>query len=338
MITNTGRCAVVVAAVGPLLVIMNPVRWSWRTTPWSDKTAGPRGTRRFELKSAAPQQTSHPHEPQPRTTLPAFRHEVQTFSFRTVPGATCARTGWMFGSHRRWVRRWEWDTFIPKPGPLPHTSHTAATPNTPIDVVRSTTGRPEHAREGPACAGQPHQGTDPRARHQIPALLPSVPVDFRRGVGSRRTARAGGRQGWVNGTGWCTMDTMTSFDAELVDLWFGCALDSNHPLMPFWGIHPTEEESTVIVDGRRQVQAAIGPSRQDSTPESVPESSAVRPTELAARMLQSYLSAVAAGVAETRRTLAGAGADTAPGGEPIGDPGSLALVAGLNAGAAALYS
>jgi len=148
---------------------------------------------------------------------------------------------------------------------------------------------------------------------------------------------AGGRQGWVNGTGWCTMDAMTSFDAELVDLWFGRALDSNHPLMPFWGIHPTDEESTVIVDGRRQVQAAIGPSRQDSTPESVPESSPVRPTELAARMLQSYLSAVAAGVAETRRTLAGVGADTAPGGEPIGDPGSLALVAGLNAGAAALY-
>src|SRR5664279_5538354 len=153
MITNTGRCAVVVAAVGPLLVIMNPVRWSWRTTPWSDKTAGPRGTRRFELKSAAPQQTSHPHEPQPRTTLPAFRHEVQTFSFRTVPGATCARIGWMFGSHRRWVRRWEWDTFIPKPGPLPHTSHTAATPNTPIDVVRSTTGadqsKLEKARRAP---------------------------------------------------------------------------------------------------------------------------------------------------------------------------------------------
>ena len=127
---------------------------------------------------------------------------------------------------------------------------------------------------------------------------------------------------------------MTSFDAELVDLWFGRALDPDHPLMPLWGIRPTEEESTVIVDGRLQVQAAIG--RFD--PEPVRRPGATRPTELAAQMLQSYLTAVAAGVAETRRTMAEVGADLQNGGEPIGDPGSLALVAGLNAGAAALYS
>lgn len=138
------------------------------------------------------------------------------------------------------------------------------------------------------------------------------------------------------------MDAMTSFDAELVDLWFGRALDSDNPLMPFWGIRPTDEESTVIVDGRRQLRAAIDQSTEESshypTQEFRQESSGIRTTELAARMLQSYLGAVAAGVAETRRTLAGADAVVATGGEPIGDPGSLALVAGLNAGAAALYS
>ncbi|GLZ79918.1 hypothetical protein Afil01_47250 [Actinorhabdospora filicis] len=29
----------------------------------------------------------------------------------------------MFGFHRRRVRRCEWDTLLPKPGPLPQTSH-----------------------------------------------------------------------------------------------------------------------------------------------------------------------------------------------------------------------
>jgi hypothetical protein len=44
-----------------------------------------------------------------------------------LPGATSARTDWMFGFQRRGVRRCECDTDIPKPGPLPQTSHTAAT-------------------------------------------------------------------------------------------------------------------------------------------------------------------------------------------------------------------
>ncbi len=126
------------------------------------------------------------------------------------------------------------------------------------------------------------------------------------------------------------MDAMTSFDAELVHLWFRRALDSDDPLMPFWGIRPTDEESSVILEGMEMVLAAVADAE--------PGRSVVRPTELAARMLRSYLSAVAAGVAETRRTLAGAGAEMPTGGVPTGDAGSLALVAGLNAGAAALYS
>src|SRR5664279_2412236 len=121
------------------MVIMNPVRPRDDDHEAGTPNGGPHGGPPFRDMTSAPTSGSHGTS-QPRTTLPAFRHEVQTFSFRTVPGATCARTGWMFGSHRRWVRRWEWDTFIPKPGPLPHTSHTAATPNTPIDVVRSATG------------------------------------------------------------------------------------------------------------------------------------------------------------------------------------------------------
>src|SRR5882724_3818309 len=38
-----------------------------------------------------------------------------------------ARTVWMFGFHRRRVRRCECETDMPKPGPLPQTSQTAAT-------------------------------------------------------------------------------------------------------------------------------------------------------------------------------------------------------------------
>src|SRR5687767_14171237 len=39
---------------------------------------------------------------------------------------TMARTRWMLGFQRRLVCRWEWLTFEPKEGCLPHTSHTAA--------------------------------------------------------------------------------------------------------------------------------------------------------------------------------------------------------------------
>ena len=109
-------------------------------------------------------------ERQPRTTLPAFRHEVHTLSLRTVPGPTWARTGWMFGFHRRCVRRCECETLIPKPGPLPHTSHTAATPNTTCQrYCDRHQGRSEQTSGGPTCAGQPPQGTYSPALHQITA-------------------------------------------------------------------------------------------------------------------------------------------------------------------------
>ena len=52
--------------------------------------------------------------------------DVQTFSRRGVL-PTIMRLRWMFGFQRRGVRRCENDTLLPKPGPLPQTSHTEAT-------------------------------------------------------------------------------------------------------------------------------------------------------------------------------------------------------------------
>src|SRR5690349_3989448 len=54
-------------------------------------------------------------------------HEVHTFILRVLPPPAGVRTDWMFGFQRRLVRRCEWDTLWPKPGPLPQTSHTLAT-------------------------------------------------------------------------------------------------------------------------------------------------------------------------------------------------------------------
>lgn len=61
-----------------------------------------------------------------RTTLPALMHEVQAFTRLGVP-PTRVRTVWMLGFQRRRVRRCEWETLLPNPGPLPQTSQTEAT-------------------------------------------------------------------------------------------------------------------------------------------------------------------------------------------------------------------
>src|ERR1700680_3280482 len=65
------------------------------------------------------------HRPQ-RLTLPALMQEVHTRRRLVVP-PTVARTTWMLGFQRRGVRRCEWETLLPKPGPLPQTSQTEAT-------------------------------------------------------------------------------------------------------------------------------------------------------------------------------------------------------------------
>jgi hypothetical protein len=55
--------------------------------------------------------------------LPALMQLVQTWMRLGAP-FTRARTRWMFGFHRRLVRRCEWLMLLPNEGCLPHTSHT----------------------------------------------------------------------------------------------------------------------------------------------------------------------------------------------------------------------
>ena len=53
-------------------------------------------------------------------------HEVHTVNLVGVP-FTVVRTVCTLGFQRRRVRRWECEMLLPKPGPLPQTSHLAAT-------------------------------------------------------------------------------------------------------------------------------------------------------------------------------------------------------------------
>src|SRR3954454_20915610 len=102
-------------------------------------------------------------------------HEVHALIRRRFPGAISARTDWMFGFHRRGVRRCECDTDIPKPGPLPHTSHTAATVDHSQRIVSQTAGQGStrsktadqcnrsRAMPPPAPSGGGGRGAPPRA-------------------------------------------------------------------------------------------------------------------------------------------------------------------------------
>ena len=130
---------------------------------------------------------------------------------------------------------------------------------------------------------------------------------------------------------------MTSFDADLVQRWFGRVEDSDEPVMPDWGILPTVQEAAALRDGGAQVAVAlreVDPQIRRPVPVL---------TELPARMVSSYLTALAAGVAGTRAAFAqslgeqGPAADEPTTGSSSGDVGTMALVAGLNAAAAALH-
>src|SRR5690606_5342990 len=79
---------------------------------------------------------------QPRTTLPALMQEVHTFMRLRCERPILACTVWMFGFHRRLVFRWECETELPKPGPLPQTSQTAATSDTPNFALTVTAMKP----------------------------------------------------------------------------------------------------------------------------------------------------------------------------------------------------
>src|SRR5262249_6266433 len=64
-----------------------------------------------------------PRNLQGLATLPAFRQDVHTLTRFGAP-FTIARTRCTFGFQRRFVRRCEWLSFMPKIGFLPHTSQT----------------------------------------------------------------------------------------------------------------------------------------------------------------------------------------------------------------------
>ena len=60
-----------------------------------------------------------------RVILSALMQDVHTYTRVGVP-FTSARTRCTFGFQRRFVRRWEWDTDLPKNGFFPQISQLAA--------------------------------------------------------------------------------------------------------------------------------------------------------------------------------------------------------------------
>ena len=123
---------------------------------------------------------------QARVTLPAFRQEVQTVTRRRVPGATSARTVCTLGFHRRGVRRWEWDTDMPKPGPLPQTSQHAGHGWTPLnpDDRRQAPGTPVPDNRA-SVASAVRKRAPQRGRTRTPGAAPG---------GARRCEAAGRRR------------------------------------------------------------------------------------------------------------------------------------------------
>ena len=122
---------------------------------------------------------------------------------------------------------------------------------------------------------------------------------------------------------------MNGFDVGVVERWFALALSDARDLQPAWGIELTEDERAALQRGASLLRAAVrpgefvlGPGGRDDRTETA--------AELPARRLESYLSAVAAGVADARARMV---ID-----EELPDAvaASMTVAAGLNAGAAAL--
>ncbi len=102
--------------------------------------------------------------------------------------------------------------------------------------------------------------------------------------------------------------------------------------MPHWGIVPTEQERFALDQGASRVEEAVLDDR-------LPSADTAALTEIPALMVLRYLDALAAGIASTRLAFLNveAPADLALDGVSGGDVAAFALVAGLNAGAAALH-
>ncbi len=115
---------------------------------------------------------------------------MQTFIRLRLLCPRRACTVWMFGFHRRLVRRCECDTDFPKPGPFAHTSQTAATQNTPRDPLDA-------------------DGTDPRAR------APPYPTPIAGPSGGRTDLPTRShRERWVRDE---NVVAVVGMDAPLVD-------------------------------------------------------------------------------------------------------------------------
>lgn len=81
------------------------------------------------------------------TTLPDLMQPVQAWTRFGAP-FTRARTRWMFGFQRRFVRRCEWLTAMPKPGFLPQMSQTAAIGADTLPGARAHGQAGTHLRSG----------------------------------------------------------------------------------------------------------------------------------------------------------------------------------------------
>ncbi len=161
------------------------------------------------------------------------------------------------------------------------------------------------------------------------------------------------------------MVAMQSFDADLVQRWLRRVRAAPDEVLPQWRVVPTDQEAAALRAGAARLQWALDQSTVVVDAALLDDDGGeadARFTELPARMLHRYLDAFAAGVGSTRLAFAGTGADDDPadrgrnrdfddggddgsdrdphGGGRTGDlpdVGSLALAAGLNAGAAALH-
>src|SRR5579862_5533062 len=103
--------------------------------------------------------------------------EVHTLTRLGVP-PTVTRLLWMFGFQRRGVRRWENETFLPKPGPLPQMSQTEATGF--LHRSRCMTTR-RRSKTGP---GSRQSLSDARPGREPPMVIAAVVV-VARIVGAR---------------------------------------------------------------------------------------------------------------------------------------------------------
>src|SRR4051794_19849136 len=117
-------------------------------------------------------------------TLPALMHEVQALIRLALPD-TAARTLWMFGFQRRLVFFLDQGTLWPKPGPLPHTSHTAATGVTPTSVPRT---RKSNGRRSGNRASVPDDAGAGRIARTAGPTCRCLPLRWSRGT-AQRTGR-----------------------------------------------------------------------------------------------------------------------------------------------------